>query len=97
MNKPIIILALAVVIFTLGGAAGWSFAKRASDRGVIKQQQSDAKKAVKHDANIRHLKKSLSKTLEQLKGFKDASGCLDTPSDPEYVRRLLESDRLTRP
>ncbi len=97
MNKMILYAAIAIVLFLAGGVSGWSVAKRSSDRGIIKQQNSDREKAVKHDADIRNLKKSLSKSLEQLKGFKDASGCLDRPSPPEYLKRLQRADSLTRP
>ncbi len=97
MNKGILYAAIAIVLFLSGGISGWSMAKRSSDRGVIKQQQSDAKKAVKHNADIRNLEKSLAKTMAKLKGFKDNSGCLDAPSDPEYLNGLQHTDSLTRP
>lgn len=94
MNKNIIIGILILVMCGVSGLAGWTLAKRASDRGVIKQQKSDAKEVMKH-ADKKEAAKQRVRTIirTRIKYVKDNSGCLDRPSDSEYVRGLLDADR----
>ena len=94
MNKNIIIAILVVVMCGVSGLAGWTLAKRASDRGVIKQHQKDAKEVLKH-ADVKETAKQKVETIirTRIRTIVDPSGCLDTDSPDAYLDSLFDADR----
>ncbi len=93
MNKNIIIAILILVMCGVSGLAGWTLAKRASDRGVIKQQTKDAKEVMDHDLARKDKERKVGRILTRIKGINDPSKCLDTSSPPDYLNGLLDADR----
>ena len=90
----ITILALvAALLFVAGGFTGYTFCKRASYKGVIKQQAKDAEAVLKHqnkkDEVVNNVK---PKIIERIKFIKDTSGCLDSANSDDYINKLLKSD-----
>jgi len=89
MNKPIIILALAVVLLLTGAVAGWSFAKRAVDRGVIAQQKKDAKAVLeiskKEKVRIKNVERTKS-TINEI----PSDSCLDTNLNRDFIGKLRD-------
>ena len=94
MNKNVIIGILVLVLCGISGLAGWTLAKRASDRGVIKQQRSDAKEVLKH-ADVKETAKQKVETIirTRIRTIVDPSGCLDTDSPDAYLDSLFDADR----
>ena len=96
MKKYIIILigVLVVVLCIVSGLAGWTLAKRASDRGVIKQQAKEAREVMKHDDTKQLVSKKVETIIRtQIRTIVDPSGCLDTDSPDDYIGSLLDADR----
>lgn len=93
MNKNIIIAILVLVMCGVSGLAGWTLAKRASDRGVIKQQKSDAKELMKHDVARETTDKKVKTIIRtRIRTIVDPSGCIDTSSPDSYIDSLLDAD-----
>jgi hypothetical protein len=91
----IIILALiAALLFISGAFTGYTYCKRANYKGIIKQQEKDAKKVLEHEEKKDKVEKYVKpKIIERIKIVKDTSGCLDVINSDEYIDSLLKSDR----
>jgi len=95
MKQALIIGLVVSHIFmgVAGGFVGWSWCKRSSDRGVIKQQKKDAKEVSDHVV-ARETAKDKVKTIIEKRVVKvvDPSGCLDNPSPDDYLDGLRDAD-----
>lgn len=97
MNKNIIIAILVLVMCLVSGLAGWTLAKRASDRGVIKQQKKDAKEVMKHADTTEATKQKVQTIIRtRIKTIVDPSKCLDSSSPDDYLDSLFDADRAAK-
>lgn len=96
MKQAAIYGIVLLVVALLGGAVGYTWAKRASDRGVIKQQQKDAKAVQKHDAKTRVIIKEVEKIKVVVRKIHDPDGCLDSPVPSAISDRLRDTISATR-
>jgi hypothetical protein len=90
--KAIIVIGMSLVLLAVGAFGGYTFCKRSQYKGVIKQQQKDAKAVLKHQEKKDAAAKEIIKYIEVIKKIPDTSGCLDKPSGDEYLNQLLDSD-----
>lgn len=91
-KKTIIIIVASIILLAVGAFGGYTFAKRAQYKGVIKQQAKDAKAVMKHQEKKDVAAKQKAKDIEAIKDIPDPIGCLDKPSGDEYLNELLKSD-----
>jgi len=93
MNRAAIIGVLIIVMCGVSGLAGWTLAKRAGDRGVIKQQQKDAEEVMKHEEAKEKVQEKIRTVIKtRIIKVPDPSGCLDRPSPDNYLDGLQRSD-----
>lgn len=97
IQKLIGILILIAVLYGSGFASGYLYAKRAYDKGVIKQQKTDAKEVAKHEEKQRVVVKRVERIKRVLVTIPDSSGCLDTDSPADYIERLQRADSKQEP
>ncbi len=97
MNKTIIIAVLAIALFGAGGISGYFYAKRASDRGVIKQLQSDANEVIKHDMDRKVTVEKVERIVTRIKKVYDPSLCYNRPIPDSAVKLMRDADSATRP
>lgn len=91
------LLALTVVIIlsaVMGGFVGWSWAKRASDLGIINQQESDAKEVSKHEDKKDIVRKRVEFSIAKVN--KISGPCLNEPNSDEYLNSLQLADRAAQ-
>jgi len=91
-KKTIIIIVASIILLAVGAFGGYTFAKRAQYKGVIKQQAKDAKAVMKHQEKKDVAAKEIIKYVEIIKKIPDISGCLDKPNSDEYLNELLRAD-----
>jgi len=91
-KKTIIIIVASIILLAVGAFGGYTFAKRAQYKGVIKQQAKDAKAVMKHQEKKDVAAKEIIKYIEVIKKIPDVSGCLDRPNDDKYLDELLRAD-----
>ena len=95
--KPLIILVVSMVIFSIGAFAGYTFCKRAQYAGVIKQQEKDAKIVMKHLDRKEEVRKNVNAIIEtKVQNVVDSTGCLDADSPDIYINGLLDADRAAK-
>jgi len=90
--KIIILALVAVLLFASGAFTGYSYCKRAQDKGVIKQQAKDAVIVMEHQIKKDEAEKNVDTIITKLIKIKDTSGCLDNPNNDEYLNWLHRAD-----
>ena len=93
-KKLIVYAVAAMILLAVGAFGGYTFCKRSQYKGIIKQQQKDAKAVVKHQEKKDVVDEKVGNALEEAKKVSDASGCLDKPSPDVYLDRLLRADSV---
>jgi len=94
--KIIGIVVIAALLFLSGIFVGYSYCKRAQDKGVIDQQAKDAKAVDKHQTKKEEVEKNVTKQIAIIKKIIDPAGCLDTPAPDVYLDRLQRADRAAK-
>ena len=94
--KIIGIVVIAVLLFLSGIFVGYSYCKRAQDKGVIDQQASDAKIVMKHEDKKDEAKAEVDKAITQIQKVVDPTGCLDTDNSDEYLDGLQRADSTAK-
>ena len=97
LQKIFVIAIVAIFLFVAGGFVGYSYCKRSSDRGVIKQQKEDATDVLKHEDKKAVVKKNVDEKIKTLNKVVDTSGCLDADSPNDYLNKLLDAENAAQP
>ena len=95
-KKVIIYIVASAILLLVGAFGGYTFAKRANYKGVIKQQKKDAIAVLEHGEQEDVAKKHVSESIEKLRVINDPTGGLDKPSPTDYLNELYKSDRATQ-
>ena len=91
-KKVILYIVGAAILLGVGVFGGYTFCKRAQYKGVIKQQEKDAKAVLEHQENKDNVEKEINKSIEIIKKMPDVGGCLDKLNDDNYLDRLQRAD-----
>jgi len=94
--KTIGIVIIAVLLFLSGIFVGYSYCKRAQDKGVIDQQAKDAKTVMKHEDKKDEIKAKVEKAIAKIQKIVDPTGCLDTGNSDDYLDELQRADRISK-
>lgn len=92
-KKAILYVAASIILLLVGAFGGYTFCKRAQYKGVIKQQEKDAKTVLKHQEDKDNVNEKFTESVEEIKAVKES--CLDKPNSDDYLNRLQRSDSIS--
>jgi len=87
---------IAALLFLSGTFVGYSYCKRAQDKGVIDQQAKDAETVMKHEDKKDEVTAKVEKAIAKAQKIADPTGCLDTNNSDDYLDGLQRADRAAK-